>query len=96
MGQPRNKHLQQMDEVISIARKIQTPLKPVGDETIVWRCTRDKQGGRVHPLTRQGYYVIAVTRDEAILRMRKRFPEDKFYGFTAQEWCPLAEWKRNE
>ena len=40
--------------------------------------------GHKDPSARQGYYIDADSEEEALLRMKQRFPEDK--GFDVQVW----------
>ncbi|KPK66801.1 MAG: hypothetical protein AMS21_01210 [Gemmatimonas sp. SG8_38_2] len=56
--------------------------------TIEWRCTRDDcytnhgASGHYDERSRQGHYVTATTRKEAIERMRELFPDDTDGSFT--------------
>jgi len=54
---------------------------------VEWRCTRNSSG--IKELRgRQGHYIMARNQDEALSRMRVKFPQD-WEGFTANsrdEW----------
>ncbi len=54
-----------------------------------YRCTRNSvypptSPGHTDLTAREGYYVRAATRDEALRAMRRRFPDD-LEGFTAEK-----------
>lgn len=56
-----------------------------------YRCTRNQpyQGvacpGNLNTRARQGYYILAHNKDEALMIMRNQFPNDTC-GFTAELW----------
>jgi hypothetical protein len=59
-------------------------------EVMEFRCTRNTPYihdclGRDNWSARQGYYIKAHDRDEALAKMAERFPEDT-EGFTATKW----------
>lgn len=59
-----------------------------------FRCTRNKP---YHPDTqgfsdrscRQGYYIDADTKEEALQKMAELYPDEFRYGFTLDEWKPI-------
>jgi len=56
-----------------------------------YRCTRNASYshdciGKNDPTVRQGYYIQAQSREEALEKMAIRFPEEVKQGFTVEEW----------
>jgi hypothetical protein len=56
-----------------------------------YRCTRNAPylhecAGYFDLRERQGYYLIAVSPEEAYQKMLERFPSEVNVGFTVQEW----------
>ena len=58
-----------------------------------WRCTRNacydnpKAKSFTDPSCRQGYYITAETKDQAMIIMARRFPDDPHtQGFTVDRW----------
>lgn len=63
-------------------------MKPYHNE---YRCTRNwcyAQGtlGATDTSARQGHYIQAETKEEALARMAEKFPDEKEAGFTAELW----------
>ena len=56
-----------------------------------FRCTRNASYshqclGHNDLSARQGYYIMATSKEEAWEKMATRFPEETSEGFTVQEW----------
>lgn len=56
-----------------------------------FRCTRNALYshdclGHEDISARQGYYIMAASKEEAWQRMATRFPEETKEGFTVEEW----------
>ncbi len=58
-----------------------------------YRCTRNQpylNDPEPNDLSvRQGYYITANSKEEALEKMKERFPEDIEAGFTVDEWLDL-------
>ena len=54
-----------------------------------WRCTKGINTLLVRMANREGHYVWAHTREEALAQMRARYPHCPY--FTAHEWYAWLE-----
>lgn len=58
----------------------------------IYRCTRRKPyespgcPGHMDKSARQGHYIEAESRDEAIQKMAKQYPDEVVPGFDIQLW----------